>query len=865
VFDIARLGVTLEARGAAETRAALKGVADEGTKTETAFNAIEDAAGKLARALGGLLAVERVATYLANATDAAGRLETALVATRAAMGLAVGETQRLGRAAADLGAGTRFSAEQVAQAFDRIAQDAGSLAETPAQLEAITAAAITLATATRTELPAAGDALLQVLRQFGGGDAQAAAAVLADLGTSADELAETAQAFTAVGATAGQLGVALPDVAAALKILAAAGIEGSQAGAALRQVLVQLETAGGRLAPSIVGVETALKNAAAAGQEWTGEALAAGRALTASADAFGATAEAIRDSDAATRGAAAVLATYEGRVAVANAALNDLSTTIGSALAPGASQAAIVTTELANAMAALVGPTGESNDELTAMGFVVGQLSGALYFLAGNFVNLGVDIGGVTAATVAFLSLDFAEAGRRWDTFFADREERARQFEETLRRISDPTIGAREARNGAALGAALGTPAGPGVVTYETELDAVGAAMAADLEKLVGGFREAPKATGGTRAPRFDAGDAQAFLAEADVQVTTDPVAGLNQQLAAELAAYAQHGADLVAAGVLAEDQRAQAILARRDANEAQLAAATAEWQQRQAADLIAFAALQADSEGEAARLRVESEVRAQYQRAIELGLGEEAAQQAALEARERGFAAIEKAEAAHSATLKAEADARWRQQVQGAITGTGALLSLFAGSNEKAFRIQKVAAIAAATLNVYASASEAYRHAAKNPARAAVMAGLAASAQLAQVVAIQGVSLGGGGGGGGAPAGGGANQDPGTYSGKTPGSGLIREAGASDAPTLDAIRASDRLPRFPAPAAGVTVNVTNNAGAEVAVNERRGPNGEATVDIVLSAVAQDIATNGSVGQAIGRRYGVQPRLGVRA
>jgi hypothetical protein len=275
------------------------------------------------------------------------------------------------------------------------------------------------------------------------------------------------------------------------------------------------------------------------------------------------------------------------------------------------------------------------------------------------------------------------------------------------------------------------------------------------------------------------------------------------------------------------------------------------------------FAMMTATADDAAAQLQLEGEVQNIYARAMQLGMGEEAAQQAALEARTRGQAAILAAEQKHSADLKAVADARWRQQIQGAITGGAAIVSLFASNNEKAFQIQKIAAIANATLNVYAAASEAYKGAAKNPAQAAIMAGLAASAQLAQVVAIQGVSLGSGGGG--VPAGG-ANQDPGTYSDKTPGSGLIREAGASDAPTLDAIRASERLPRFPAAAPASTSVVVNNYGGQaVEVEQRQGADGEQLVEIVVGRVAQDIATNGTVGQAIAGRYGIQPRLGVRA
>jgi hypothetical protein len=842
MFDVAGLALRVDSQEPEKAAERLDRMADSAGRAESSADALEQAATRLGRAFVGLVTIERVAAAVGASVREFGRLETSLVAAQAAMGLAVSEFDTLRAAAAGLAQGSSFSAAEVGAAFDQIAQDAGTLAETPAQLEAITRSAITLAEATRSALPEAADALLQVLRQFGGGDALAFADVLASLGQSADELGDTTAAFRAVGSTAAQLGVGVEEVAAALQVLGAAGIEGAEAGTALKGVLLQLEEQGGTLAPSVAGLTEALEGVTDANTKWTDRSFAAGRILTANSAAVKANAASLKEGGVATRLAAAnadTLAVSQKRL---EAAVATLGAELGGVLAPGTAQATQAGADLLASITALITKTPSATSEFSLIAAAASKLAAILYGLAAGTIAVGEDIGGLAAVLAAAGTGNFAEAGRIWDDWMADREARAKNFETEFNRIW----------NGIQKTVADAPPLPGNNQTGPGGLDAGGAG-------ILGGGGDG--GDGNTRAPRFDAADAVDFLAEADIAVTEDPIAKLSQQMARELAAYADQGAKLVAAGVLAEDQRAQAVLARREANELALADATAEWQQQQAAGLLELAAQQAATDGEAASIRLEAEILRQYQRAIELGLGEEAAQQAALDARERGHAAIEKEEAEHAARLRGIEVKKWRDQVQGAITGGAAIVSLFASTNEKAFRIQKAGAVASTVLNMYQSASDAYRNALKdggNPYVAAGLAAVAASAQLAQVVGVQNVSLGSGGA---APAAGGGASAP------SAGSGLIREAGAGDAPTLDAIRASDRLPRFPA--AGATINqkieIINNAGAEVRTEAEQGPSGETLRVFIEAAVAQDIAQNGAIGQAIGRRYGVQPRLGVRA
>lgn len=63
---------------------------------------------------------------------------------------------------------------------------------------------------------------------------------------------------------------------------------------------------------------------------------------------------------------------------------------------------------------------------------------------------------------------------------------------------------------------------------------------------------------------------------------------------------------------------------------------------------------------------------------------------------------------------------------------------------------------------------------------------------------------------------------------------------------------------------AGVEINIFNNTSDEVQVERRQGSDGREILDMVIGRVAQDIVSNGRVGQAIKGRYGLSnaPRGG---
>lgn len=832
--DVAALAVKVEAVGADKAQQQLDALADSAGKTQTATGLLEGGFNRLATAMAGLLAAERVITFLNQSAAAAGRLQSSLTSAAGAMGFTSTQLRTLEDASRRLAAGTAFSSQQVGAAFEALAQDAGSLAGTPEQLEAITAAAITLAQATRADLADAGETLVTILRQFGG-SADEAANAIAELGSTAPELQDVAGAFGAVGNAAAALGISVPETAAALKLLGDAGMEGAFAGTALRGVLLQLEGASeANLRPSVVGLTEALQNAAGAQVEWSDRSFAASQVLVAGAGQLRDITAGIQASSRAAELSAQTMATYEARAAELNARLDDLQASIGEGMLPAMTDMVRAGTDVLNtwnALASLPDPFGDKSPAVSTTSAAMSALSLAVSGTSIAYQKLALSARTAWEELKAiFAGGSNADLAKR----FAEIEAQAAAGQKAL---DDQMLAAiNRTLYGEAPQPAQDRP------TFEAERrdpGVVGAVAASESERA--------------RREQFSAADGQQFLSVAAAESADDPLRRLQVMFEAELAAYEEQGAKLVQAGILTEDQRQAAILDRRRAHEQEVTRLMQEEQANRASVILSIEADLATDRFEAERIRLEASLIQRREMILQAAAGDElAAAEITNRLRAAGHAKIEQQERDHNARLKSLRDQQWRENLTSAITGTGALLSLLASSSDKGFKIQRVAAIAQATLNAYVSASEAYKNALKdggNPYVAAAMAGLASTAQLAQVAALRGVSLGSGGG---SPAG------IGSVGGSS--AATVREQPFGDAPTVDLIRDSG-------PRAGVSVNVVNNLGGQagVEVQESRGPSGETLVTLVVDAITQDIATSGRVAQTMQRRFGLNPRLGVRS
>lgn len=140
---------------------------------------------------------------------------------------------------------TKTSAVTVAQAFTAIANNQPELLKDAAALAAVTKSSIMLAQASKMELKPAGEALTQILNQFGKGAMDAAKTVdilAAGSVAGSSEIRDTADAIQKFGTVAANAGIKI-DESVALIELASKFEKGAEAGSKLRNILITMSTA----------------------------------------------------------------------------------------------------------------------------------------------------------------------------------------------------------------------------------------------------------------------------------------------------------------------------------------------------------------------------------------------------------------------------------------------------------------------------------------------------------------------------------------------------------------------------------------------------------------------------------------------
>lgn len=175
----------------------------------------------------------------AAAVAVTSRFESSMSEVKAISGATGEDLQKLGDKAKEMGAKTKFSASESAQAFKYMAL-AGW--ETQDMLDGIEGV-MNLAAASGEDLASVSDIVTDSLTAFGltAADSTHFADVLAKTMSSANtDVAGLGEAFKYVAPVAGAFGYSVEDVSVALGTMANAGIKGSQMGTSLRQALVQL-------------------------------------------------------------------------------------------------------------------------------------------------------------------------------------------------------------------------------------------------------------------------------------------------------------------------------------------------------------------------------------------------------------------------------------------------------------------------------------------------------------------------------------------------------------------------------------------------------------------------------------------------
>ena len=218
---------------AKESNVALQEISALGSKISEAGQGIESVGEKL-------LPLSATVTALGTASAvAAASFEEAMSKVKAISGATEEEMEQLNQKAIEMGAATKFSAKESADAFTYMAMAGWDAQQMIDGIGGI----MSLAAADGLDLATTSDIVTDALTAFGlkASDSAHFADVLAQASSSANtNVSMLGESFKYAAPIAGTLGYSAEDTAIALGIMANAGIKGSQAGTTLKTALANM-------------------------------------------------------------------------------------------------------------------------------------------------------------------------------------------------------------------------------------------------------------------------------------------------------------------------------------------------------------------------------------------------------------------------------------------------------------------------------------------------------------------------------------------------------------------------------------------------------------------------------------------------
>jgi hypothetical protein len=184
--------------------------------------------------------------------------ENASQELKAITGVTVQQLDFLKQKAKETGDTSRFSAVDTLTAFKLIGSAKPELLEDVEALNKIKDAAVLLAQASGTELPAAVDSLTKTLNQFGAGADQSVKFVdtlAAGAKFGAAEIPQISEALLDFGTQAKGANVSIAESTALIETLADKGIVGAEAGTKLRNVMLSLSAVEGLPKSALAGLD----------------------------------------------------------------------------------------------------------------------------------------------------------------------------------------------------------------------------------------------------------------------------------------------------------------------------------------------------------------------------------------------------------------------------------------------------------------------------------------------------------------------------------------------------------------------------------------------------------------------------------
>lgn len=210
-----------------------------GSQSSSTGNIITSLASKAAVAVGAFVSIRQAVNFGKDVVNTGMQFEQGMANVSAISGATGAELTALSDKAKEMGATTKFSAIEAADAMGYM----GMAGWNSSQMIDGIAGIMNLAAASGEELASVSDIVTDALTAFGlkASDSAQFADVLAvassKLNTNVSLLGES---FKNVAATAGAMGYSMQDTTTALGLMANAGIKGSDAGTSLRGVMTRL-------------------------------------------------------------------------------------------------------------------------------------------------------------------------------------------------------------------------------------------------------------------------------------------------------------------------------------------------------------------------------------------------------------------------------------------------------------------------------------------------------------------------------------------------------------------------------------------------------------------------------------------------
>lgn len=417
-----------------DTENKLKSLEQQASKVNQAFEKIGQIGGQLQKAGGKIEDIGNAVTPVSMAVAGIGAaavkttadFDSGMSKVQAISGATESELSAMRDKAREMGAQTKFSASEAADAFTYMAMAGWKSAD---MMDGI-AGIMNLAAADGLDLATTSDIVTDAMTAFGlqAKDSGHFADVLAKASSSANtNVAMLGESFKYAAPVAGALGYDVEDVATALGLMANSGIKGSMAGTALRSALtrlakptkqtadymarygISLTDAEGNMKP-LMGLMEDLREkfqdldeaeqAEAAAGLFGQEAMAGWLSIVnASEKDFGALADAISNSEGTAKQMAETMQNnLSGQVTILKSALEEAAISIGDRLTPKIRELVAKIQEWTNWFNSL---SDAQKDTIVQIGLFVAALGPALVIIGKVVIGIGqlmTAISGVGAA-----------------------------------------------------------------------------------------------------------------------------------------------------------------------------------------------------------------------------------------------------------------------------------------------------------------------------------------------------------------------------------------------------------------------------------------------------------------------------------